>query len=169
MIFSEHNSAEDFWKFSAYFYDKGDVKKHCLNLQNSFAIDVNLILLFCWLVQKGFGNLEPKVITELSKISDIWQKEILGPMRLVRKQIDNIDGDEAKHVYKSLLASELKAEKTEQAVLIQSLNGKNLSKINKAPCNHLTNNLELYFLTLKVNFDEECLESVKYIIQNSCE
>jgi uncharacterized protein (TIGR02444 family) len=167
MVSTSKKTQEQLWDYCITFYGKGDVKKHCLLLQKNIGADVNMILLLCWLFHKGYGQITATVMAALYKVSNSWQREILKPMRQVRKQIGHIEGREAGLVYKFFLASELKAEKAEQAVLIQNLDGQMLSKETETPQRHLKQNLDHYFSYLKVEFDEKDLNSIKYIISQT--
>ncbi len=164
MITNAKNAAEEFWDYSAQLYKKEDVKKHCLLLQENLGLDVNMILLLCWLAEMGFGQLDVRVLTTIFKMSDNWQREILNPLRLVRRQINGIAGQEILKVYKSLKISELVAEKAEQAVLIQTLDGKFIPKSTDSAHNHLIRNVEIYFSFLKLKPKKENLKSIKYIV-----
>lgn len=161
------NNCDLFWDFSVALYETEDVKIHCLKLQDQLGLDVNIILLLCWLSSSKYGSLDKEIIEKLCQISLTWQKNILSPMRMVRKNVGGISGRDSRHVYKSLLQSELQAERAEQAVLIQCLDGHLINKVANKTKDHLIENMNLYILSLGKYPNADDIESINYIIDRS--
>ncbi len=109
-----------FWKFSKRIYSQTGVSKACLDLQNRFAADVN-ILLFCkWSAEFGPGRLALGQLRECVDITAQWQLKVVQVLRELRQQKLKQNtpelGDFAQRQLQSL---ELNAECVEQALLYQ--------------------------------------------------
>ena len=117
------------------------------------------------LVEEGFSVLDHMTITSLHKASRTWQREILNPLRLVRKQIGKMEVSEARLVYKSLKSSELDAEKAEQAVLLQVLDGKLLSKAKSYSQGDVIQNLSIYLSLLKESLNTSDNADILFLAQ----
>ncbi|MDX1491502.1 MAG: TIGR02444 family protein [Pseudohongiellaceae bacterium] len=75
---------ENFWDYSVRVYATHDVSNHCLQLQDSFGFDVNLILFCCWHASTR-AELDPVVLHRACELSAIWSKELVKPMRRARR------------------------------------------------------------------------------------
>ena len=113
----EHSSltAEDFWDFSIKVYGKNPIQNTCLQCQDHYGADVNLLLLGVYLDCRGISVSEA-TYAALLKVSNHWQAERLGPLRQQRRAAPK--GSEE---YKRLLSEELETEKKEQAALMKAL------------------------------------------------
>ncbi len=80
MITPSHN----FWDFSLNFYSFEDVANSCLELQQEFDLDVNL-LLFCLWFSKNHGEIDDELFEDVWKFSYEWKKEVVQALRNVRK------------------------------------------------------------------------------------
>ncbi|WP_262690694.1 TIGR02444 family protein [Kordiimonas aestuarii] len=108
-------SAVDFWEFSAEIYNCAGVKDACLEAQDLYGADVNLILLYLWCDREGIAVPE-KAHEALETISVLWQREKLAPHRARRRDAKGKDG------YETLLSDELVLERAEQAALLAIAN-----------------------------------------------
>lgn len=108
-------SAENFWHFSTAHYDRFGVKDACLELQDQYTADVNLLLLGVWLRQNrialSLNTLEALLATSLD-----WQQQTLEPLREERRKSKSDP-----KLYKQALGEELAAEQKEQHALIDCL------------------------------------------------
>lgn len=111
MTSKDLNPAE-FWRYSLEIYSNRAVKDICLELQDDFGADVNLLLLSLWLADLGLTVNSPGV-SDLLALSNKWQEAVLKPLRKERWAQEK--GDPS---YKSALEKELDAEKNEQAALV---------------------------------------------------
>ncbi len=107
---------DEFWEFSGQLYERAGVKECCLTLQNRHGIDINLLLLCCWIDRQQLVIAQAS-LEGLIKLSDKWQTEQLSPLRAARAELDR--GSE---LYQSALRRELDTEKTEQRAMIDLLN-----------------------------------------------
>ena len=74
-----------FWNFSLEIYAGEGVAEGCLDLQERRGCDVNILLFCCWLGVSGRPTLTADRLRAILKISDVWQAEIVRPLRQVRQ------------------------------------------------------------------------------------
>lgn len=75
----------EFWDFSLEVYDRPEVRKLCLDLQDNYGADVNMLLFACWLGHTGRGTVTVSawraMILRLTK----WREKVIKPLRSVRR------------------------------------------------------------------------------------
>jgi uncharacterized protein (TIGR02444 family) len=106
-------SCEKFWDFSLEIYAAPGVKEACLEAQDRYGADVNLLLLLLWLDGTGL-RLSGDGMKALLAVSSDWQQNSLAPHRVRRRAAK---GTEA---YTSLLAEELALEREAQRALLKA-------------------------------------------------
>jgi uncharacterized protein (TIGR02444 family) len=74
-----------FWNFSLEIYAAEGVAEACLDLQERRGCDVNILLFCCWLGSSGRPTLTADRLRRILKVSDVWQAEIVQPLRRVRR------------------------------------------------------------------------------------
>jgi len=74
-----------FWNFSLELYAGEGVAEACLDLQERRGCDVNVLLFCCWLGASGRPTLTADRLRAILKMSDVWQAEIVRPLREVRR------------------------------------------------------------------------------------
>jgi uncharacterized protein (TIGR02444 family) len=74
-----------FWNFSLEIYGGEGVAEACLDLQARRGCDVNILLFCCWLGASGRPTLTADRLRAILKVSDVWQAEIVRPLRQVRQ------------------------------------------------------------------------------------
>jgi uncharacterized protein (TIGR02444 family) len=74
-----------FWNFSLELYAAEGVAQACLDLQERRGCDVNVLLFCCWLGASGRPTLTAERLRAILRVSDVWQAEIVRPLRQVRK------------------------------------------------------------------------------------
>lgn len=126
----ETKTGEDLWNYTCNLYGEAEVEAACLSLQNNYSADVNVILFLCWLGSQEIFINNHKNLPSIVEVSRQWQKDIIEPLRHLRKQIGAMQGLDAKKVKSSLLRSELEAEKSEQLALLSLITP---SQIDSAP------------------------------------
>jgi uncharacterized protein (TIGR02444 family) len=109
---------EDFWNFSVSVYDRA--RESCLNLQDRFGFDVNLLLFCCWRGAAGVGLGE----AELKRIIEgtaAWRINVIEPLRATRRWLRNGDHPSgAKELRARILEIELQGERLAQALIIEA-------------------------------------------------
>lgn len=111
---------QSFWDFSVNLYSRDDVAPSCLCLQDSYGLDVNLLLYCCW-HGSYFGVCDEAVLDSALAFSQQWRKAVVQPLRTTRqwlKQQQLVQGEEGKLELSTLRErvkeDELSAEKIQQ-------------------------------------------------------
>jgi uncharacterized protein (TIGR02444 family) len=84
-----------FWNFSLEIYAGEGVAEACLDLQERRGCDVNILLFCCWLGASGRPTLTADRLRAILKVSDVWQAEIVRPLRTVRRLLKDRPWTEA--------------------------------------------------------------------------
>ena len=74
------------WSFSEQTYSLPEVKDICLDLQNNFDADINIILYCLWIADKCI-KLNQEDVKALIQATLPWQNSILKPLRDARKMM----------------------------------------------------------------------------------
>jgi uncharacterized protein (TIGR02444 family) len=78
--------ANPFWDYALELYRQDGVEHACLELQERHGLDVNLVLLCCWLASRGI-EAEGKWLQATSTRVESWQAEVVRPLRAVRRRL----------------------------------------------------------------------------------
>ncbi len=105
---------ESFWQFSGEAYGETDVAEACLEAQDSFGADVNVILLCLWMDTRAV-RMQGDDWANLLGMSRIWQRDILWPQREKRRALKDLPD------YEAAKREELALERQAQAALLGSL------------------------------------------------
>ena len=84
-----------FWNFSLEIYAADGVAEACLDLQERRGCDVNVVLFCCWLGASGRPTITADRLRAILKVSDVWQAEIVQPLRRVRRLLKDRPWSEA--------------------------------------------------------------------------
>jgi uncharacterized protein (TIGR02444 family) len=126
--------AEPFWDYSLALYRRPGVEGACLDLQRRHGLDVNLLLLCCWLGARGVA-LDRAALERAELAVRAWQVEVVQPLRAVRRRLkaklEDPDPmsvhegwpDLAQALRRRALALEIDAERLEQLALARSVAG----------------------------------------------
>jgi uncharacterized protein (TIGR02444 family) len=114
------------WSFSLAVYSDGSVQQECLNLQDQYGIDVN-VLLFCAYAGVIHGAIMPEsALREALDIVAEWNDKVVSGLRMSRRALNPFAIDQmsngpsvpsAAALRNSVKAAELEAERIEQATL----------------------------------------------------
>lgn len=114
-----------FWNFSLAVYRASAVQDECLDLQDQFGLDVNLVLL-CAFLGAGHGvALTSDDISSARQEVRHWHEQIVCTLRAARRRLKTIelkDAEAAKaaaQLRSQVKAAELESERIEQAMLEQ--------------------------------------------------
>ncbi len=116
---------KSFWDYSLEAYARPGVADACLGLQDRLGADVNLLLLACWVADRGGGALSRDDWRRLSTATAGWRTRVVEPLRAVRRYLKSAPAQPAAGEISATLRDrvkglELEAEHAEQLVL-QSL------------------------------------------------
>lgn len=107
-----------FWVFSARVYSRPGVTDACLELQDKFGLDVNLLLFCLWCAVDGPGRLNGDDFDDFESAARLWQVETVQPLRAMRRRSrDDLDDELAGFFRAAMLRVELDAERVEQELL----------------------------------------------------
>jgi uncharacterized protein (TIGR02444 family) len=112
-----------FWNFSLEIYAGEGVAAACLDLQARRGCDVNILLFCCWLGASGRPTLTAERLRAILKVSDVWQAEIVRPLRQVRQLLKDKPWTETlpetvEAARRRVAEAELAAEHAEQLKLV---------------------------------------------------
>ncbi len=107
-----------FWRFSTRLYSQASVSTACLELQDQFAADVNMLLFCKWSALAGPGRLQLSELRDCVAVTADLQGSVIQVLRgLRRKQPTDDVPEPAKFMRRQLAELELAAERLEQALL----------------------------------------------------
>jgi uncharacterized protein (TIGR02444 family) len=111
-----------FWGFSLTFYARSGAADLCLDLQDRFAVDVNLLLYLLWQASRG-RRLDAGEIGEVVARVEGWRQQVVLPLRAVRRFLKqpppSWPAAEA-HIFRERIkADELQAERLQQEIMEQ--------------------------------------------------
>jgi uncharacterized protein (TIGR02444 family) len=116
-------ATETFWEFSLRTYSQAGVADACLTLQDEYAADVNLLLYCCWAGWRSAALDQPAFELAVDFSRD-WAEHVVRPLRKLRRwmkssgcHIDLLDFDDCMKFREKIKATELGAEKLQQAAL----------------------------------------------------
>jgi len=150
------DSASDFWTFSLQTYAKPNVADICLELQDRFGADVNLLLYMLWAASRG-RRLHLREIAEIAGYVQSWQQHVVTPLRVVRRQLksppDGWSPAETDRLRQRIKAEELEAERLQQNAMVNFLS---VDKAGQADADVVAAkfNLTSYASALEVIFPE---------------
>ncbi|MET6756896.1 MULTISPECIES: TIGR02444 family protein [Pseudoalteromonas] len=132
-------NSDHFWQFACTLYAKPDQQTTLLALQNQQGKNVNLCLLLLYLDSLNL-SINTQQLNELTQVVSDFDTRALQPLRAARSYLkanQNAISDYAT-IRAELLSAELKLEKQQQHMLIETVNELELVKLSEP------NNIELY-------------------------
>lgn len=109
------NEPIEFWTFSLKLYDRDGVAAACLELQDAYKLDVNLIL-FCFWHGSTYGKADQELLQKVVELSREWHSYVVEPLRSVRTwmKINPSPSDQFANLRDRIKTDELMAEKFQQ-------------------------------------------------------
>jgi uncharacterized protein (TIGR02444 family) len=160
-------SAEDFWTFSLDFYERPNVGKACLSLQDRRGADVNLLLLSCYLASKGH-ILDETHLSIADGMTAGWRAAVLQQLRQVRRRLpkfsEDVPEDARKEVHKKLLDAELAAEHVAHRLIIGRLKDEVLPTESGDAKERAEKSLKIYLRRLAPSQDERDLGDIAAVV-----
>jgi uncharacterized protein (TIGR02444 family) len=115
-------TAEEFWAFSLDLYARPGVAAACLRLQDAHALDVNLLLLCCWLARRGCRLTAADLAAAEARAAPL-RARVLEPLRAARQALKTLPVAGAAALYAQVKQVELAAEREEQRVIVAPWSG----------------------------------------------
>jgi uncharacterized protein (TIGR02444 family) len=109
-----------FWRFSLKFYRQSGVSEACIDLQDGFGVDVNLLLFLLWLASddRKLSAVEVKMLDD--NVRD-WRNLTIIPIRDVRRKLKGaptlVEADTQEAFRNKVKVVELEAERMQQEAL----------------------------------------------------
>jgi uncharacterized protein (TIGR02444 family) len=132
MDFPEH----PFWNFALDVYRRPGVSDACLQLQEPYHLDVNLLLFCGWTGAFGMGRLSGEEISRCRDAVAGWHDKVVRELRAVRRILktgfEDLPGELreiSEGLRKQIQAREIDAEHLEQLILVGS--------VHRVPNDHL--------------------------------
>ena len=112
---------DGFWVWSNTVYLRPVVADTCLNIQDEFDADVNMLLWSCWAAVAGYEPLEHAHFAEAIAETAPIARDVTKPLRAARHAVkalaDYTNHEERRSVRTKILDAELDLERFEQRVL----------------------------------------------------
>ncbi|MTI08236.1 TIGR02444 family protein [Curvivirga aplysinae] len=156
------------WEFSLKAYGKDQLAQNCLILQDEYALDVNLILLFVWTGLSG-AKLTDESTETLIRHAKAWCETTIEPLRTIRRTLKNDIGAVTQMMSadfrEDIKAIELAAEKIQQDMLMNVL--VKLTAVNALEGDRKSvarRNLLTYLQIQQIKVDTQIRESFESIL-----
>ena len=153
------------WNFSLAIYESEAVQNACLGLQDRHGLDVNILLLCCWLASRGerIDSLEIDVV--LARTTE-WQSTVVVPLRGIRRHmkagVRPVPIKDSEVLRARIKTLELEAERIEQQHLESAvLHGMALTSDGSDRSVLAMTNLAAYFSALQIEPGREDAENLK--------
>lgn len=75
-----------FWNYAVGLYRRPGVEAACLELQQRHDLDVNVVLLCCWLASRGVAP-DEATLGRIAASAESWQDAFVRPLRAVRSRL----------------------------------------------------------------------------------
>ncbi len=132
-------TSNSFWNFSLQLYEQPGVADACLQLQNDYGLDVNLVL-FCLWYGREKGTISQSMLRLAITHSRDWKREIVQPLRDLRTNMkanqrlaSEFKNKEFEELRSQVKSAELQAEKLQQLRLEEIVRAANESNKEKSP------------------------------------
>jgi uncharacterized protein (TIGR02444 family) len=112
-----------FWSFSVAVYSDSGVQAECLDLQDRYGVDVNLLLLCAYVGAIGGAVLPQSDLREVAGLVADWHRRVVQSLRTARRALKPFAADPsprgvlAAGLRSNVKAAELEAESIEQMML----------------------------------------------------
>lgn len=110
-----------FWDWSIEAYAQDGVAPDLIDLQDRFALNVNVLLWCVWCAAR-FAEIPELVLRKAADLSVHWTRDVTAPLRAARRALKapprQVSGADADALRDQVQATELRAEKIEQEMLV---------------------------------------------------
>jgi uncharacterized protein (TIGR02444 family) len=151
-----------FWRFSLKFYRQSSVSEACIDLQDSFGVDVNLLLFLLWLASDD-RQLSAEEVKMLDDNVREWRNLTIIPIRDVRRKLKGaptlVAAGTQEAFRNKVKAVELEAERLQQEALYAFAKSGPLGSEALPPVAALSN-IAAYESVLGVNFPKPSIAAL---------
>lgn len=112
---SGYTMSNPFWDYSLATYRRDGVAATCLELQDSFGLDMNLLLYAAWLASMDQRLSDRHLAAVEAEIVD-WRDQVVAPLRALRRQLQGYHP--AQGIRDGIKALELRAEQQQQDMML---------------------------------------------------
>jgi uncharacterized protein (TIGR02444 family) len=107
-----------FWEFSLKLYQNNLIKTFCLDWQNRYQMNVNIILYACWLAHTDRGFFVHQDLVDIHGFVSDWHESVTKELRKIRTTVKNSQNNfKWREIGEESLKNELYAEYVEQWML----------------------------------------------------
>ncbi len=166
---AEPSGAERLWRFSCALYQEPEVEPAALALQDEHGLDVNLLMLCCFLGLHGVRATRETIAT-LDQHARAWRTVAVEPLRDLRRRLKHdvgaVSADSASAFREQVKQLELESERLQQETLFRTLErlpGKNAREAERAGLMRL--NLTLYLDHAGVEDPREARAHLERLVQ----
>jgi uncharacterized protein (TIGR02444 family) len=151
-----------FWTFSLQAYAEQAIADVCLNLQDQFDADVNVLLFMLWSADQG-RRISLQEVRDIIALVTPWQIQVVRPLRLARQSLKTPPADwpdqEIKALRQRVKADELEAERLQQQALARFAEENEIGQPDTAVAASVSN-LKNYANLLNVTFPDHAVSTL---------
>jgi len=150
------NEPQEFWNYSLQLYKQEGVAAACLELQDAYQLDVNLIL-FCFWYGSAYGDLDQGLLQNTVELSIEWRAHVVQPLRNARTwmKLNPSPSGKFTSLRESIKADELIAEKYQQEEMASLASEFNRGRQCLRGIDDIGGNIERLLNALKIERDEK--------------
>jgi uncharacterized protein (TIGR02444 family) len=165
-----------FWNYSNTIYSLDGVPRACLNLQDGYGLDVNMVLFCCW-YGITYAEIDEKLFSHCLNYSHHWTEKTVKPIRNVRIWLKTSayseysdDTDICMNYREKIKKVELEAEKIQQFTLESFCKGKEILMLShEEKIGAASTNLKRYTDAKNLESSNSLNKELDFIIQASCQ
>jgi uncharacterized protein (TIGR02444 family) len=159
----------EFWDFSVRLYGKPEVAEACLDLQDRHGINVNVVLLCCWLSASGRDSFEDDELAQALATVEDWRDQVVLPLRTARRYLKGSVGAAERHladnIRRVVTETEIHAEHVEQLMLSAVIQRPGTGSFDvAAQANAAAENLTAYMAHCSVDSADEDMAALRTIV-----
>ncbi|MBL4582468.1 MAG: TIGR02444 family protein [Gammaproteobacteria bacterium] len=158
------NKPQTFWKFSLQLYSREGVAAACLELQDAYQLDVNLIL-FCFWHGSAYGEVDQELLQKVIAFSIEWRSHVVQPLRSTRTwmKLNPRLSENSQSLRERIKADELIAEKIQQEQIASLTSTFNNGRQYVPGFNDGGKNIDHLLYAVKIERDERITRKLEVI------
>jgi uncharacterized protein (TIGR02444 family) len=158
-----------FWDFALPLHETKGVGEAVIAMQDRHGVNVNCLLLSCWVGASGRGRLGEEGIRQAIEAAQVWNRDVVQALRSVRRVmrpgIPPIDKATSDSLRRRILEVEIDCERAEIVMLGQALDRAVKEGLNTdALAEDVAANLKDYFRAIGAKPDQDDLAYIESLI-----